>query len=259
MRKYGKKAAVVLLCLGLLGAMVLGASGEERTLTYGGSYGWAPLFIKASDGTITGVAVDVMEEIGTRTGITVEMTEDLPWKRLLSYVEEGKVDALAGIYYTDERNEIYLYTEPFMVNTARIFVRADDPMEVTALEDLKGKSCGKPQGGSFGDTFDTFAAEHLTVNEAPSKDNLYKMLLAERFDFVVMDGDDGTAYLKSQGLMDQVRMLDFPVNVVNVHIILSRNSEAPSMLEEINAALISMREEGVLQKILEEHLLQSSN
>ncbi|SMG23783.1 substrate-binding periplasmic protein [Dethiosulfovibrio salsuginis] len=250
MRKSFRLSTLALLVV-LIWSGIL--SADAKAIRYGGAVGWSPLMVKGDNGRIVGVAVDVMNELGNRLHRPVELSEELPWKRLMDYAEKGEIDVVAGIYKTEEREKVFLFSQPFMVNTAKLFVLKDNIFTVNDLQDLKGKSGGKPSGGSFGEKFDSFAAANLKMNEAVNKETLYKMLQGKRFDFVVMDGDDGMAYLAKNGLQDDIKMLDFDVNTVKVYLAISKKSPVADMVGDIDKALLDMESDGTLQRIADSY------
>ena len=64
---------------------------------------YPPLQIIHKDGHVTGENVEVARAFFKSAGFELRFTDDVPFKRCLQWLKEGKVDVVAGLIYTSER------------------------------------------------------------------------------------------------------------------------------------------------------------
>lgn len=224
----------------------------EGEIKYFSAAPWIPFLIKDDKGNFSGLAIDLMNEIATKLG-TKAILQDVPWKRGFLMLDEGEMDVCPSAYSNDERREKYIFTEPFMTNETRIFVRADEKFTFTKLEDLKGKSLGKSLGASYGTEFDSYVKDNSKMSEnSTGKVGLFKMLTVDRIDGVLMDYRDGMSYIKKEGIKNIVA-LDKPVNTVDVYIIISKKSSYSKKLPEINKIIGELKKNGTIEKMAEKY------
>jgi len=233
-----------------------GFAQECQTLRVGGTTGWFPITYKNQETQkAEGIANDLIVIIGERLGLPVDIDMNLPWKRILSNLTTGRLDLISAIYWTNEREKLYLYTIDYYTNEARVFVPKGKEFSFNRLEDLIGLTGGIPHGGSFGEHFDTFAKEHsLKFERSQAKQQLVKQLLMERTDYFIQDYVDATMYLKQNDLDDKVVALPHPVSTTTVHFAVSRQSPCLQLVPQINAIIDNAKQDGTLQTIIDNYI-----
>ncbi len=92
---------------------------EDGILSVGLSIGWEPFEYYAEDGrTLTGIDVELMKVIGIKLGVDVEFI-DIPFDKLLQGLNDGKYDvAISGISITAEREQVFLFSQPYYFATS---------------------------------------------------------------------------------------------------------------------------------------------
>ncbi len=109
--------------------------GERPKIIVGGDHENPPYeFLK--DGKPTGFNVDLMRAVAEAEGMTVEFRLG-PWNDVRRELEQGKIDALAGMYYSEERSKAVDFSVPHTMVTAGLFIRGDSP--IRSIDDMKGK------------------------------------------------------------------------------------------------------------------------
>lgn len=233
-------------------ASIIPAFSAVKEVKLCGAMGWYPYYVKKG-GQIQGASIDIMKEIGKKQGFRVKVMGDIPWKRQLAMVKSGQLDVIGGIYYTSERARIYKYTDAFMTDEARVFVKKGKEFSFKDFSDLKGKTGGRPSGGSYGEKFDKYAASNLKMEKFEGKDSLVKMLLAGRVDYLVFAYWDMNSYLKEKGYSSQVKVLPKAITKNNVHFIFSKKSAAVSLVPKVNSELKKMKRDGRLKRIINKY------
>ena len=99
-----------------------------------------PKFITLEDGSIGGIAIDVMRAIETIEP-SIKFSGDqsyMPFKRIQTSVASGLLDVFVAFGENAERRKKYNYVYPAIYNTLDgIFVLSEDPIEINSLEDIK--------------------------------------------------------------------------------------------------------------------------
>ncbi|NQY92967.1 MAG: amino acid ABC transporter substrate-binding protein [Campylobacteraceae bacterium] len=229
-------------------------ANECKVLQVGGTNDWYPInFIDKKTNKTEGIAYDLIREIGDKLDVKVEIYAFYPWKRMLDYVEDGKLDMVSALYWTEERAKSYTYTEPYLINEARAFVLKDKKFKLEKLEDLIGLRGGIPFGGSYGGEFDSFAKKNLKLLYTYKKEQHIGMLLLDRFDYFILDYDDGMIYLKNNGLEDKIVALDYPISTTSVYFAFSKQSPCLKLLDSINQLILDSKSDGTLDSIIHKY------
>jgi hypothetical protein len=81
---------------------------------------YPPYIFRDEAGTLQGILVDQWALWEQRTGVEVEITA-LPWGEALESMKAGEFDVIDTIFYTDERAQIFDFTEPYASIDVSIF------------------------------------------------------------------------------------------------------------------------------------------
>lgn len=242
-----RKIVTVIMILNL--CAIIFATEEIK---YFSSPGWVPFLMKDSKGNFYGFTVELMDEIALKLEARAVL-QDVPWKRGFKMMDTGEIDICSSLYVNEERKTKYIFTESIIKNETRIFVKKERQFDFESFKDLKGKSIGKMLGASFGTEFDNFAKANINIVENPiGKEALFKMLLINRIDGVLMDYSDGMSYIKKNSIKNIV-VLDKPVNSVEVFMAISKKSSVKDKLFEINEIIKELKKSGVIEKMAEKY------
>ena len=106
-----------------------------------------PMCSYNSENEMEGFDVDVFKEIANIMNIDVEFKTIVP-SEAENLINKGGIDCIAsGFSYSDQRNEIYELTRPYLRNTVVLLTLKSS--KIKNIEDLKGKKIGG-QMGSLG-------------------------------------------------------------------------------------------------------------
>lgn len=198
-----------------------------------------------------GFTAAIVIEAFQRAGYQVTV-DFMPWARVVQDTQAGKYDAAFPEYYSDERAQEFLMSEPFADGPLGFYKRKADNITYTNLQDLKQYHIGVVLGYINTPEFD--AADYLqkeTVNS--DEQNLQKLALG-RVDLIVID-KYVAQYLINTSMpenADQLEFMEPPLLNQPLYVIFSRQiADSVQRRQEFNAALKSMQEDGTLDKILE--------
>lgn len=246
--------ACLLYCVPLSGAAWAAETCTEVKLN--GSGVWYPVSMRQqSQERLGGVFPELASDIFKTLKMPVEFGPDMPWNRLLTLLESGTFDVLAGAYFTKPRQEKFGVSEAVMTEEVGVFVRKELSDRPKTLHDLIGLRGVVPFGASFGEDFDAFAADKLTIDRQPvDEPNTYmRLLMEDKADYLVIARQDGAMMISETNAADHVEELPWPAAVNTLHFLFSRASPCISLLEEFNSALETRKTNGALEALIKLH------
>jgi ABC-type amino acid transport substrate-binding protein len=200
-----------------------------------------------------GFTTAIISEAFKRAGYEVKV-EFMPWARVLQDTEAGKYDAAFPEYYSDERAAAFFMSDPFASGPLGFYKRKADKITYTKLEDLKPYRIGVVRGYINTPEFD--AADYLQKDEANSDEQNLQKLFAGRIDLIVID-KFVAQYLIETSVPEAIGALEFmepPLLDQSLYVIFPRGiAGSEEKLQAFNTALKTMREDGTLERILEEY------
>lgn len=217
-------------------------------LTFNGGDNQQPLFFRDSQ-KASGVLVDVLDKAAINQNKSLSLKPEKPWKRLLLELQHGKLDFIAGVTLSNDREKLFKFSMPIAAIRFNLYVRKNKPFQFTTLSDLSPYIGGKLLGQSLGDQVDNFAFNHLVIEEKLSLKSLFKMLEYGRLDYVVVYEQAAIQYISENELSDKVMALEKPIYETNVHIAATRHRHCSSDIDNILAEIKSLDEKGEIQLI----------
>ena len=97
---------------------------------------WSPWTYHDDSGELVGYDVEVAAAIAEKLGVKATFVEG-GWDGLLAGLESGRYDIMVnGVNVTEDRAEVYDFSEPYAYDRMAVIVRSDDE-RIQAMEDLK--------------------------------------------------------------------------------------------------------------------------
>ena len=212
-----------------------------------------PPYIVRQDGKVQGPVVSVVREAFRRMGRPVSI-EMLPWSRSLSMVTNGTADGLFTIKKTADREFTLLYSmEPVLTQEYVLFVRRGTPFRFTGnLNVLADVRLGITANNSYGPQFDDALGEgrFKHVQTAYDHEHLFRMLVAGRIDVAICSRTVGLAFIRALNADDQILVIDPPVMTAFSYLVFTRQRDYSELARNFEQALVAMRRDGSLAKLL---------
>jgi L-cystine transport system substrate-binding protein len=221
------------------------ASGDVLRVATEGTY--APFsFHEQGTNELTGYDVEVIEAVAEQMGREVEFSET-QFDAIFAGLESDRYDVVANqITINPEREEKYLFSQPYTVSTGVIVTRADDT-SVDALEDVKGKRSAQSTTSSFGEIAREAGAQ---VEAVEGFSQAVTLLKQGRVDVTINDSLAVLEYQKSTG--DEDIQIAAEVDEPSEQAFAFRKDSA-DLQAEVDEALAALREDGTLARISEEY------
>lgn len=227
------------------------ASAQENTVLTLATLEWPPYVGEQLPGK--GFTTAIVTEAFKRAGYEVKISF-MPWARVIQEVQAGKYDAAYPEYYSEERLQNFWLSEAFATGPLGFYKRKADPISYTTLKDLQPYRIGVVLGYVNTPEFD--AAEYLQKEAVNSDEQNLRKLLLGRIDLAVIDQFVAEYLIKTlipEGA-DTLEFMNPPLKEQPLHVIFARQvAGSEEKLQAFNAALKTMREDGTLDRILEEY------
>lgn len=98
----------------------------------GGALNYPPYEFLDKDGKPTGYNVDLSLAIAREMGLDIRINL-IPSHSIFQALEDGKIDVLMGVAYTEEREKIFDFSPPHTIVIFSLFGRKDSP-PITSIE-----------------------------------------------------------------------------------------------------------------------------
>ncbi len=143
---------MALIALALAGAARADPS-PPPTVVFGGDRDYPPYEFLDADGKPAGYNVDLTRAIAEVMGLRIEIRLG-GWSEMRRALDEGRVDALQGMSWSEDRARELAFSPPHTVVNHAIFARKGTP-PVASLEELRGHAVAVHRAGIMD--------EHLTA------------------------------------------------------------------------------------------------
>jgi cystine transport system substrate-binding protein len=223
------------------------ASSEADVLRVATEGTYAPFSFHAPDtNELTGYDVEVIEAVAEELGREVEFSET-QFDAIFAGLESDRYDVIANqITINPEREERYLFSQPYTVSTGVIVTRADDT-SVDAIEDVQGKRSAQSTTSSFGEIAREAGAQVEAVEGFAQAVTLLKQ---GRVDVTINDSLAVLEYQKTTG--DEDIAIAAEIDQPSEQAFVFRQDSA-ELQAEVDEALAALREDGTLARISEEY------
>jgi len=124
---------------------------QRGTLRIGVEGTYPPFNYRDEQGKLTGFDVEIAEAVAGKLGVKPEFTTT-EWSGILAGLQAGKYDVIVNqVAATDARRQTFDFSEPYVVSSPQLVIRASENRPLTTPADLKGKKIGVGQGTNYAD------------------------------------------------------------------------------------------------------------
>lgn len=214
-----------------------------------------PPFEFIENGKTKGINYDTISDVLKRAGYEAKFIP-LPWKRAISLVEAGGIDAVASIRTSPQHEERLIFSAPIMYTQDYFFKKKTFDIKIKDMSELAPYSIGLVDQYFYEEAFNkkNFPKLDLITSLSPEVDNLEK-LKAGRLGLAVCSINICNYWMKKYPkLFNDIDYIKSPVadSVRSLHIAFSRknSSRSEEIVEKFNKALAEyIAEEGIKKNI----------
>ncbi len=194
---------------------------------------------------LQGFEVDLWDEIGRRNDYNVEYVT-ASFSGLFGLLQNKHINTISNqITVTAERQAKFLFSDPYVIDGAQITVRKGND-SIQGLEDLAGKRVAVNLGSNFEQLLRNYDTDNK-INIATYETALEHDVALGRADAFIMDRLSAIALIKKSNLPLQLAGTPFET-IENAWPFLN-NAEGKKLQQQVNKALIDMRNDGTLATI----------
>ena len=205
-----------------------------------------PMGFRDENNEIVGFDIDTAREVASRIGVEL-VTQPIDWNAKEMELATGNIDCIwNGFTVTPEREEVMIFSEPYLRNAQVIVVRSDS--DFNTLADFNGATIGVQAGSSAQEAIDDTEGFKESLGEVIEfKENLTALMDLEAggVDGVVMDLVVANYSIQTSG--KDFRVLDETLTEEEYAIGFRKNDVA--LRDKVNSELEAMAADGTLAAI----------
>lgn len=205
---------------------------------------------------LIGANADLMQLLSKELGIPVEVRYGGSWARVQEEAKLGRIDLIAGAFYTLPRQDYMDYMYPAFKETRTvIWTRADANLKYRKWSDLVGLQGVTVINNSFGEEFDRYAKESLKISTVPSLEQALRMLEKSRSNYLIYEEDPGMAYAAKLGI-GGLKTISPAVTNENLYLTIAHKSPCNTgeMRGRLAKAMYKFSKQNVMTKLVETNI-----
>ncbi|MFN5047026.1 substrate-binding periplasmic protein [Roseateles sp.] len=248
--------AVILLAL--FGLALPGAAQAQsacRSLVASGNPQYPPYLWRDPDNEarLVGANAELMDWLGNELGVNIELRYVGNWARVQEEARAGRIDMIAGAFFTLPRTEYMDYAHlPFRETRSVVIQREGATFPYQRWEDLIPRRGLTVINNSFGQAFDRFASESLSLSKVSSLDQALQMLERGRADYLVYEDSPAEAFIARLGVRG-LRLMPIPVAQEQLFVTVSHRSvcNTAELRGAISRAMFKLRQNRLMLSFVE--------
>ncbi|MBW9111239.1 amino acid ABC transporter substrate-binding protein [Microbacterium ureisolvens] len=216
------------------------------TLTVATEGTYRPFSFHDESGELVGFDVEIAEAVAEKLDLEV-VFQETQWDAIFAGLDAGRFDVIGNqVSINPEREEKYLFSEPYTVSPGVIVVAEDDD-SIKSFEDLAGKTTAQSLTSNW---YQLAEESGATVEAVEGWAQAVALLQQGRVDATVNDSLTFLDYEKSEGPTGLKIAVETDEPSLSAFAF-TKDKEA--LVEAIDGALAELREEGVLAEISEKY------
>ena len=229
-----------------------------RQLVASGNPQYPPYLWRNSetDDRLVGANADMLAWLSKELGLAIESRYVGPWGRVQEEMRAGRIDLIAGAFFTLARTEYMDYFYPaFRETRSVVLVRDGSRLDYRRWSDLAPLHGVTVIGNSFGEEFDRYARDHLNMAQVASLDRALQMLQRSRVDYLVYEDAPAAAY-QARLNIDGIKPLQPAVASEPLYLTLSHRSacNTPEMRGRLSRAMYTLARQGLMNGWIEKSI-----
>jgi cystine transport system substrate-binding protein len=220
---------------------------DAGVLTIGTEGTYSPFsFHEGGSGDLTGYDVEVAEAVAAQLGVETEFKET-QFDGIFAGLEAGRFDMIANqISINPTRQEKYDMSEPYTVSQGVLIVK-DTTTDISSFEDLAGKTSAQSLTSNW---YEIAKENGANVEAVEGFAQAVQLLEQGRVDATINDSLTLLDYQKQQGQSGLKVIAETDEPSLSAFALRKGSTD---LLEAVNEALATLREDGTLATISEKY------
>jgi cystine transport system substrate-binding protein len=219
---------------------------EAGVLRIGTEGTYPPFTFHDASGELVGFDVEIGREIAERIGVEAQFVEG-PWDGLIAGIDANRYDVVINqVGINEERQAKYDFSEPYIASKAALVVHEDNT-DITSFEALSGKRAAQTLTSNYGKLAQQYGAEIVPTE---GFDQSIALVLQGRADATINDSLSFFDFKKQQPDA-KVKIAATEADADFSGVLLAKGK--PELLQAINDALASIREDGTYSEISQKY------
>jgi polar amino acid transport system substrate-binding protein len=223
-------------------------------------------WIDIQSGEWLGVDADFTKEIGKALGVQIDPVL-LTHAALAPALNSGRVDAIVGLYKTDERLKVMDYNMEAFWYAADVLITRKDNVEIKTFDDMKGKTLGVVRASAQEIEADELQKRHgvKDIRRYESADPMLLDVKAGRIDAAVWWGYTYDYAVKQNPNYDLRLVGYFPPDyfgrdsLYGVYYTFPKGPRSAGLIKAFDETLAAMRKDGRAKAILDKYGLSDDS
>ena len=205
---------------------------------------------------LIGANADLMQLLSKEIGIPIEVKYLGPWSRVQELARAGRVDLIAGAFFTTPRLDYMDYFHPaFRGTRTAIWTTPNNTFKYRAWSDLRDRKGLTVVNNSFGEDFDAYAKKSLSIATVATLEQALQMLVLGRTDYLIYEEDPGLALAAKLNI---TRLKTAPVAVSTEDLFLTFSHRSPCNTGELRGriakAVVSLTKSNVMRALVDTNI-----
>ncbi len=203
-----------------------------------------------------GITAAVVKEAYKKVGYNATI-DFLPWGRALMLAKVGKIDGLALIWYSKEREQWFVYSKPLEVDAIIGFYKLKDlKINIDKYDDLQGYRIGYVLDYAYPEGF--YKAP-LRKQKSYNDEELVKKLTEGSIDLAIIDKLQGKLLLKNKfpKHYNKFEFIDAPDGTTKQFVAISKKTiNYQQKIDDFNRGFNLIKKDGTFAKIIKKYQLE---
>lgn len=219
---------------------------------------WEPYQYMTVGDTVAGLDVELVQAVVETMNCKLDVVQG-SWMELLTLLREGKVDFVMGASKTEDRLEFAYFSDSYRQERFQLYVRLEHAnLPITDLKSFveAGHKVGVVNEYYYGDEVAALYADETLrtkfIGAIISELNMAR-LLDEEIDGLLEDSYVGASLLRRKGLDKYIQPHNISLGASDVYVMFSKLSVTEPQVQQFNAGLSQIRENGTYNKIVEKY------
>lgn len=208
---------------------------------------WPPFRMQEGDGALSGLDIDLLDQLSQRTGLRFEV-QRAPWARGLAALQSGKADLMTGLAKTPEREGyIHYLPQPYYACAPRFYAAPAQAKALQSYNQLASLTIGHVLESAYFEPFDS--DQQLRKTAVNTENQLLEMLVRGRLQAVIGTDCQVDYELRDARWNGRIAKAAFqPEARTDLYIGFSRQRGLQAQYQQVTQALAQMQAEGWIAK-----------